>query len=106
MTPIRRRLSQKLRELDVEERSWPGRDDGFTSLYFDGKEFAHFHDWQELDIRLGKKVIQQERLVRAAPSRTHPDRSEGSPWFELRIESAAEMNEALRLIKIAIGAKS
>lgn len=102
MHEFRIRLSQRLRELAVEERAWPGRDDGFASLYFHGKEFAHFHHWAELDIRLGKDVIARERLVRPPPSRVHPDRSKNSPWYEVTLGSAADVDEAVRLVKLAI----
>ena len=36
-------MSERLRELGVEERTVPGRDDGFASLVYRGKDFAHFH---------------------------------------------------------------
>jgi hypothetical protein len=39
------------------------RDDGFSSLHFEGKEFAHFHGDNELDIRLGRDIIKREGLV-------------------------------------------
>jgi hypothetical protein len=99
---LRRSLSQQLRELAVEERAWPGRDDGFASLLFDGKEFAHFHNWSEIDIRLGKDVIKRERLARPVDSKVHPGRSKNSPWYEMKILSAADVDEALRLVKVAI----
>jgi Luciferase len=102
MNRIRRRLSQRLRDLGVEERAWPGRDDGFVSLLFRGKEFAHFHSDQEIDIRLGKNVIQQERLVRVSDSTVHPTRSDGFPWYALAVRSESDLDEALRLIKIAL----
>lgn len=102
VNPLRENLSKRLRELSVEERAWPGRDDGFASLLFKGQEFAHFHDWCEIDIRLGKQVIARERLERAAVSRVHPGRSKSSPWFEMRLNSAADVDEAVRLVKIAI----
>jgi len=102
MNALRKTLSQRLRELAVEERFWPGRDDGFAALIFNGKEFAHFHDWCEIDIRLGKDVIQRERLVHPASSTVHPGRAKGSPWYEMRIQNAADVDEALRLVTVAI----
>ncbi|MCB1553014.1 MAG: DUF5519 family protein [Xanthomonadales bacterium] len=102
MHALRDTLSRRLRELGVEERAWPGRDDGFASLHFRGKEFAHFHHWSEIDIRLGKDVIKRERLVRAAPSKVHPDRASGSPWFEIALNSTADVDEALRLVKLVV----
>lgn len=102
MNTLRDRLSLKLRELGVEERAWPGRDDGFASLLFRGKEFAHFHTGNELDIRLGKDVIKRERLVRLPDSTVHPHRSANSAWYEIRFRNAAEVEEVLRLVRLAL----
>ncbi len=102
MNALREQLSRRLRELEVEERAWPGRDDGFVSLLFDGKEFAHFHTGSEIDIRLGKDTIERERLVHPVDSKVHPGRSGNSPWYEMAILSAADVDEAVRLVKIAI----
>ena len=95
-------MSKKLRELAVEERTLPGRDDGFASLHFKGHEFAHFHDESEIDIRLGKDTIKRECLVRSAQSKVHPNRSKSSPWYEIVLASAADVDEVIRLVKIAI----
>jgi hypothetical protein len=102
MNAFRNSLSQRLRELAVEERAWPGREDGFASLLFDGKEFAHFHNWCEIDIRLGKDTIKRERLRHPSDSKVHPGRSKNSPWYEMPILSAADVNEVVRLVEIAI----
>ena len=40
MRQLRSDLVTRLNELGVEERAWPGRDDGFSSLVFAGKETA------------------------------------------------------------------
>ena len=101
-TALRKRMSEKLRALGVEEHFWPGRDDGFAGLSFEGRELAHFHHWTEIDIRLGKEVIKRERLVHPADSKVHPRRAQGSPWYEMKIETAADVDEALRLVQIAI----
>src|SRR3569623_3811187 len=102
MNTLRPSLVKKLSALGVVERPLPGRDDGFASLVYRGKEFAHFHTDDELDIRLGKEVIKRERLVRLPDSTVHPDRAKGSPWFEFRISSAADVQEAIRLVRLAI----
>jgi hypothetical protein len=99
---LRATLSQRLEELGVEERAWPGRDDGFASLLFGGEDFAHFHNDNELDIRLGKQVIAKERLFRLPDSTVHPDRSKGSHWHEIRFNNKSEVDEVVRLVKIAI----
>ncbi|KAF1711134.1 hypothetical protein CSC70_04200 [Pseudoxanthomonas kalamensis DSM 18571] len=102
MHALRKRLSRKLREIGVEEQAWPGRDDGFASLMYGGKEFAHFHSECELDIRLGKDVIKRERLSRLPDSTVHPDRSASSPWHEMRILADADVDEAVRLVRMAV----
>jgi len=99
---LREKLSQRLRAIGVEERAYPGRDDGFASLLFRGKEFAHFHTDSEIDIRLGKDVIQREGLVHPSDSRVHPARSSSSPWFEMKILRASDVDEALRLVQLAL----
>ena len=101
MNPLRDSLVKRLRKLSVEERTWPGRDDGFASLLFEGREFAHFHNWSEIDIRLGKETIARERLVRAV-SRVHPGRSKSSPWYEMTFKTPSDVDEVVRLVKVAI----
>ena len=102
MNTLRKKLSQRLRELAVVERAWPGRDDGFASLEFNGVEFAHFHTWCEIDIRLGKVTIRREGLIHPPESKVHPGRSKNSPWYEMRIDSAEDVDEAVRLVKLAV----
>jgi len=102
MTHIRNRLSHRLRDLGIEERAWPGREDGVASLLFRGKESAYFHTDDEIDIRLGKNVIRQEHLIHPADSTVHPTRSKSSSWYELRVRSEADVDEALRLVQIAL----
>jgi hypothetical protein len=99
---LRKLLSKRLGELGVEERAWPGRDDGFCSLLFDGEEFAHFHSHDEIDIRLGKTIIQRERLVHPADSIVHPTRSPSSPWYEMKIRTNTDVKQALRLVQLAL----
>lgn len=102
MNPLRDSLIMRLRELSVEERAWPGRDDGFASLLFEGREFAHFHNWSEIDIRLGKETIARERLVRPTVSKVHPERSKNSPWYEMTLNTPSDVDEVVRLVKMAI----
>jgi hypothetical protein len=32
----------------------------------------------------------------------HPDRSKNSPWYEMKILNAADVNEVVRLVRVAI----
>ncbi len=102
MNALRKTLSQKIRDLGVEERAWPGRDDGFSALLYKGKDIAHFHSDCELDIRLGKVVKTREGLKPLPDSTVHPTRAIGSPWHEFRIFTESDVNEAIRLLRFAI----
>jgi Family of unknown function (DUF5519) len=104
MTALHDQLMRRLRELGVEERAFPGRDDGFAALLCNGKEFAHFHHATELDIRLGRKTIEREGLVHPAGSKVHPKRSKNSPWIEVRIDDREDIDEVVRLVRLALEA--
>ena len=102
MSSLRIKLVQRLEKLGVEDRPWPGRDDGFSSLFYDGKEFAHFHNDNELDIRLTNGVIRREGLTHPADSQVHPNRSKNSQWMEIRFTRASHVEEVVRLVKLAL----
>lgn len=75
---------------------------GGSALFFRDKEFGHFHHDQELDLKLSKKLIRQEKLSHPADSKVHPSRSSNSPWIELRLESLKDVKEVARLVKLAV----
>ncbi|HPF73210.1 MAG: DUF5519 family protein [Rhodanobacteraceae bacterium] len=75
---------------------------GGTALFFRGKEFAHFHHDQELDLKLTRKVIQSLGLVHPAGSKVHPNRAASSAWIELRIESEEAVHRVADLVRTAI----
>ena len=75
---------------------------GGSALYYKGKEFAHFHNDNELDLKLTKKLIQQEGIAHPRDSKAHPNRSVNSQWIELRFKKAAEVKEVVRLVKLAV----
>ncbi len=102
MSDLRRQLVARLEKLGVEHRPWPGRDDGFASLCYKGKDFAHFHHDHELDIRLTKPVIDREGLEHPAGSTVHPNRSKKSHWIEVRFTTTAQLERAVRLVKLAL----
>jgi hypothetical protein len=103
MTSLRSQLIKRLEKLGVEHRPMPGRDDGFAALCHGGKAFAHFHDDNELDIRLTKTVIDSEGLVHPSGSVVHPKRTKRSHWIEVRFTTAAHLDRVTRLVKLAIG---
>ena len=101
MSDPRARLLELVRRLeDVEDR--PSPVSGGSALFYRGKEFAHFHDVHELDLRLGKKVIQELGLSHPSDSAQHPDRSPNSPWIELRLQSPSDVKRVLALIERAV----
>ena len=102
MARLRGQLVRQLKKLGVEDRPLPGRDDGFSSLLYDGKEFAHFHDDNELDIRLTRNVINREGLAHPTNSRVHPNRSKNSQWIEVRFSTPADIKRLVNLVKLAI----
>jgi hypothetical protein len=104
MSTLRARLVERLKEFGVEDRQLPGRNDGFSALCYQGTPFAHFHNDNELDIRLTKTVISREGLKHPPGSTVHPNRSKTSPWIELRFHSAADLDRVVRLVQLAVDA--
>ena len=103
MATLRQRLVRRLGSIPgVEDNPWPGRDDGFSALYYNGKEFAHFHNDNELDLRLTKDIIKREGLSHYTDSINHPKRSKNSPWIELRFDKLADVEKVVRLVKLAL----
>jgi hypothetical protein len=102
MSNLREELVRRLETLGISDLQLQGRDDGFSSLSYGGKPFAHFHNDNELDIYLTKDTIQREGLVHPTNSLVHPKRAKGSHWIEVRFTQAAELHEVVRLVKLAI----
>ena len=74
---------------------------GGTALFFRGKEFAHFHSDNELDLRLTRKVIASLGLSHPPGSVHHPTRSTSSPWIEVRFKTKSEIQRVAELVKLA-----
>jgi hypothetical protein len=104
MANLQRQLIDKLAKLGVERVDYPGRDDGFCGLRYQGREFAHFHSYNELDLKLSRELIQSEGLSHPPDSTVHPTRSASSSWIELRFERATDLDEVIRLVKLALDA--
>jgi len=77
----------------------PSAVSGGTALFFRGREFAHFHNDNELDLRLTKKVIQAQGIAHPTDSTHDPDRSPSSPWIEVRFTKASEVARTAELVK-------
>ena len=95
-------LKELLTISGITEKIWPDRNDGFSSLIYKDKDFAHFHNHNELDLRLTAKIIKAESVLRPDNSDYHPDRSHNSPWIELRFTKPTDIPEIVRLVKLAI----
>jgi hypothetical protein len=104
MPSLRARLIERVKEFGVEDRPLPGRDDGFSALCYRGTAFAHFHNDNELDIRLTKTVISREGLQHPPGSMVHPKRSKTSPWIELQFHTPADLDRVVRLVRLAVDA--
>lgn len=85
-----------------EIRTPPDRNDGFAGIFWQDREIGHFHDFTEVDIRLGKPCIAALELRRESPSRVHPKRAATSPWIELKIDNPARLDQIVQLIRSAI----
>ena len=100
MAKLRKNLVEQLQKIKgVEERSSIVA--GGSALFFKNKEIAHFHSNNELDVRLTRKVIKSEKLVQPTDSVHHHNRGPGSEWIELRFRSQKQVDEVVRLFKLA-----
>lgn len=100
MKNLKSRLVAEVLKIDgVEERPAPVA--GGSALFYRGREFAHFHDDNELDLRLAKRLIKAEGLWPLADSVHHAGRAAGSPWIELRFHSSADVGTVARLVRLA-----
>jgi hypothetical protein len=102
MSRLRGELIGRLAKLGVEHRLLAGREDGFASLFYQGKAFAHFHSDTELDIHLTRAVIAREGLTHPAGSTVHPSRSPRSQWLEVRFTKTADLERVTKLVKLAL----
>ncbi len=101
MRDLKAKLLERLRRIDgVEDR--PSPVSGGTALFHAGKEFAHFHDANDLDLRLTKKVIRELALAHPSDSVHHPDRSPNSPWIEVRFRASADILRVVELVRRAV----
>ena len=100
---LQNKLKEKIVALEgVSEVSYEGKNGTFSSFVYKEKEFAHFHNENELDLRLTKKVIASEGVSHPEDSKCHPKRSRGSQWIELRFNNEKEMDSVLHYVKLAI----
>lgn len=75
------------------------KDTDLICVSYLGKEFAHFHDDHEIDVRIPAKFVKRKGLGEPIQSARHPDRSKKSIWRSLRFETPAETDELIQLIQ-------
>ena len=73
-----------------------------AAYFFKGREVAHFHHNHEIDLRLTRKLIRREGLQHPADSKIHQHRGSSSDWLEIRFQSRADVEEAVRLLRLAL----
>jgi Family of unknown function (DUF5519) len=101
MTSLKQQLLASLASIEAFE-ALPSKVAGGTALFLRGKEFAHFHNDHEIDLRLTSKVIKSLGLSHRADSQLHPTRSASSPWIEIRFNSPEDVQRVAELVKLAI----
>ena len=100
MNKLKTQLLDELRNIEgVEDGHSPVA--GGTALFYRGREFAHFHNDNELDLRLTKSVIAAEGLTHPSGSVHHPTRSMSSPWIEVRFTTPKDIAHVAKLVKLA-----
>jgi len=103
MTGLKQSLMKELLAIPgVTEKNSQGKNGEFSSLLYKSKDFAHFHNDNELDLRLTAKIINTEGVLRPKNSTYHPERSANSPWIEVRFATQNDLAEVIRLVKLAI----
>jgi hypothetical protein len=101
MTKLRSELIEKLERIPgLEDR--PSKVAGGSAIFYKGKEIAHFHDDNEIDVRLTKKIIRKEGLNHPSGSKIHKHRSPSSEWIEIQFKKSKDVEEVLRLFKLAL----
>jgi hypothetical protein len=102
-------MTNKLRKQLVENllAEIPGLEEraskvaGGSAFFYRDKEIAHFHHDTEVDLRLTKQVIKKEGLAHPTDSFVHANRSPSSQWIELRYSEPSDIEEVVRLFKLA-----
>lgn len=101
MGKLRKDLVKKLEKIPgLEDR--PSIVAGGSAIFYHGKEVAHFHNDNEIDVRLTNKVIRREGLTHPSDSKIHHHRGPGSQWIEIRFRKSEHVDEVVRLFKLAL----
>jgi Family of unknown function (DUF5519) len=98
---LKRDLLQLLQGIE-QLQALPSNVAGGTALFYKGKEFAHFHNDNEIDLRLTKTLIKSLGLSHPTRSAFHPTRAASSNWIEVRFYTMEEVNATAGLVRQAI----
>ena len=100
MNSLRSTLDSKLKRLPgIEVAAW--KDTELICVFYNGRDFAHFHENNILDIRLSTKIIREEKLNPMENSQNHPKRSKNSRWIEIEFQDEEDVEKILHLVKRA-----
>jgi hypothetical protein len=101
MASLKEELLLRLQEVEGLQ-ALPSKVAGGTALFFKGKEFAHFHNDNEIDLRLTKQLIKSLGLRHPPRSSVHPTRAPSSNWIERRFFSLEETKAVEGLVRQAL----
>ena len=99
--PLKKDLLQLLQGIE-QLQALPSKVAGGTALFCKGKEFAHFHNDNEIDLRLTKTLIKSLGLSHSPRSAFHPTRAASSNWIEVRFHTMEEVHAAAELVRQAM----
>ena len=102
MAELRKKLIAKLDRIPgIDIHLWkPDRD--FLVIDYNGKEIAHFHGNNELDVRLSPEVVKRDGLKHDPNRVGHLNRKDGGTWLVVRFTRETHLIEMERLVKMAI----
>jgi hypothetical protein len=101
MESLKKQLLQHIHAVQ-DLQALPSEVAGGTALFYKGKEFAHFHNDNEIDLRLTKKLIKSLGLNHPERSTFHPTRASSSNWIEVRFHTPEEVLTAVALVRLAV----
>ena|GEM_PF-1715680 len=98
MSNLRKSCEHQLGLLeDVKVGLW--KDSDLMCVFYRGKDFAHFHDQEVIDIRLSQKFIKNEELNPLEDSKYHASRAKKSRWMLMRFKTEEDVANLLSLIE-------
>ena len=101
MSKQKKTLIRKLDQIPGLEDG-PSKVAGGSAIFYKNKEIARFHHDNEIDVRLTKKIIRREGLKHPDDSKIHKHRSPSSEWIEIRFHNAKDVEEVVRLLRLAV----